>query len=342
MPNETDSARQNVKSIGRPELTVVTPAYDEAENLPILYERLSQALDGLDWEWLIVDDHSGDGTFAEANRLSAQDERVRGIRLARNSGTHSAARCGLDHARGSAVIVMASDLQDPPEIIPSLVEEWRGGAQVVWAVRSGREGESTATKSTSRLYHWIMRRFVGITDVPVAGADFFLVDRIVVDALSEFRERHGSILMLITWLGYRQVWLPYTKEARLHGRSKWTLEKKLKLFVDSILSFSYRPIRFISYFGITVAILGLMFAMYVVYNAITGAPTEGWSSLMVVVLVLGGIQMVMIGVLGEYTWRALDEARQRPAYTVEAVTRSSVTQAPRQEELQVRSLRELD
>lgn len=303
-----------------PELSIVSPAYDEERNLPLLYERMCSALEGVDWEWLVIDDHSSDRTFAVVQSLAAKDPRVRGIRLSRNCGSHSSAQCGLEHARGAGVVIMASDLQDPPESIPSLMAEWRQGAQVVWAVREERQGESFTKRGLSRLYHWMMRHVVGFKELPSEGADFFLVDRVVVDALASFQERHGSILTLITWLGFRQTSVYYKKEARAHGHSKWTLEKKLKLAVDSVLSFSYLPIRLISYLGITVAVLGLLYAGYVVYNAWTGAPAEGWSSLMVVVLVLGGMQMVMMGVLGEYMWRALDEARQRPVYTVEATT----------------------
>lgn len=304
----------------RPLLSIVTPAYDEEANLPLLYEQICEALSDSDWEWLIVDDHSSDDTFAVAQSLALRDRRVKGLRLSRNVGTHVAVRCGMDHALGDAVVVMASDLQDPPNVIPSLLDPWREGIHVVWAVRDSRSGESVTTRGTSRLYHWMMRRIVGIDQTPAKGADFFLADRAVVDAVGEFKERHVSILTLITWLGFRQSRVSYDKKARLQGRSKWTLKKKLKLVVDSVLAFSYGPIRVISYFGIVIAFLGMLFAAYVFYNAIAGNPTEGWSSLMVVVLVLGGIQMIMIGVLGEYTWRAFDESRRRPTYTVEAST----------------------
>ena len=303
-----------------PDVSIVTPAYDEEENLALLYERIRSALEGIDWEWVIIDDHSSDSTFAQILDMSEADGRVRGVRLARNSGTHISARCGLDHSRGDAVVVMASDLQDPPEAIPRLLEKWGEGAQVVWAVRAQRRGETLFKRGASRFYHWLIRKSTGIKELPAKGADFFLVDRIVVDALKGFRERHGSILMLITWLGFRQVSVEYDKQARIHGRSKWTLEKKLKLVVDSILSFSYLPIRAMSYIGIGVAVAGLVYATIVFVNAVTGNPPEGWSSLMVVVLMVGGILMLMMGVIGEYLWRALDEARARPAYVIEQTT----------------------
>ncbi len=312
----------NGKSSARMTLSVVSPAYNEAENLPLLYERLCQVLDStdVDWEWLIIDDHSSDATFAVATNISKRNSRIRVIRLARNSGAHTAIVCGLDHAHGDGIVVLAADLQDPPEVIPLLLEQWGDGAQVVWAIRARREGEKATTLGFARLYYFLMRRVVGIQDIPATGADFFLIDRCVVDALSRFNEKNVSILALIAWMGFRQSTITYDKLARAHGRSGWSLEKKLKLVVDSTTSFTYLPIRLMSYFGFLVALLGFLYAGVVVYNGSRGLPPEGWSSLMVVVLIIGGSQMLMMGVLGEYLWRALDEVRQRPRYLIESMT----------------------
>lgn len=303
-------------------LSIVTPAYNEAANLRILHERLCSALAGCDveWDWVVVDDHSSDATFAVISEIAQRDPRVRGLRFARNFGAHTALAAGLHHARGDCVAALAGDLQDPPEAIPELLTKWRDGAQVVWAVRQAREGESQATVGFSRLYYWIMRSIVGMKEMPATGADFFLLDRKVVEAFSQFNETNTSVLALITWMGFSQAQIPYDKHARLHGRSGWTLRKKLKLVVDSVTSFSYFPIRLMSLVGCCVALLGFAYALVVVVNAWRGSPAEGWSSLMVVVLVLGGFQMAMMGVLGEYLWRALDEARRRPRYLVEAAT----------------------
>lgn len=301
-------------------LTVVTPAYNEALNLPALYERLARVLAGLDWEWIVVDDHSTDETFAAVERFALMDPRVRGIRLARNVGSHAAIACGLDHARGDAAAVLAADLQDPPEILPPLLDAWRAGGQVVWAARAGREGASLMDRGLSRCYHALMRRMTGVTEMPETGADCFLLDRVVVEALRRFGERHASLLALITWMGFRQVTVPYAKQARLHGRSGWTLAKKINLLVDSITSFTYLPIRLMTCVGVAIALLGFVYAAVVVVNAWAGRPVQGWSSLMVAVLVLGGVQMLMMGILGEYLWRALDEARRRPRYLIETTT----------------------
>jgi glycosyltransferase involved in cell wall biosynthesis len=301
--------------------TIVTPAYNEAQNLPVLYERLRRVLDSInvDWEWIVVDDHSTDGTFEVLTHLAEQDSRLRGFRFSRNFGSHTAITCGLNHARGDCAIIMAADLQDPPEEIPRLLAEWQHGAQVVWAVRARREGESVTYLGFARLYYALMRRTGALRDLPAAGADFFLIDRRVIDTFRQFHESHVSIVGLITWMGFCQAVVSYSKQSRLYGRSGWNLEKKLKVVVDSITSFTYFPIRLMSYVGFTTALLGFLYASFVVFNALRGLPPQGWASLMVVVLILGGIQMVMLGVLGEYLWRALDESRRRPRYIIEAI-----------------------
>lgn len=308
----------------RPFVSVVTPAYNEAQNLPVLYEHLQEILAGLDydWEWIVVDDHSLDETFDVLSAFAQQDNHVIGLRLARNSGSHMAMTCGLHHARGDAAVVMAADLQDPPAALPALLAKWQEGWQVVWAVREQREGEKLTTIGFSRLYYWLMRHMVGIKEMPGTGADFFLLDREVVAAFKQFRERNVSMLALITWMGFRQTAITYKKQARLYGQSGWTLGKKFKLVIDSITSFSYFPLRLMSLVGLIVAIFGFMYAGFVTVRAISGIPVQGWASLMVAVLVIGGVQMLMMGVLGEYLWRALDESRSRPMYFIEAVTKN--------------------
>ena len=311
--NSSDSA---------PLLSIVTPAFNESLNLPLLYGRLREVLDaaGIDWEWLVVDDHSSDATFDVLRGMAASDTRVRGIRFARNCGSHAAITCGLHAVRGRCVAILAADLQDPPEVLPSLLDQWQLGGQVVWAVRASRPGEKARTLAFSRLYYWIMRRVAGLPQMPASGADFWLMDRRVVNAFRQFGEANVNMMALITWMGFRQRTIEYTKEARLHGRSGWSLEKKLKLAVDSVTSFTYLPIRLMSYVGFVVAVLGFTYALLVIWNAITGVPVAGWSSLMIVVLVLGGLQMLLMGILGEYVWRALDESRQRPRYLIEDAT----------------------
>lgn len=303
-------------------LSVVTPAYNEEGNLPVLYGRLCATLDpmGIDWEWIVIDDHSADRTFDVMSELSRQDGRVRALRFSRNFGSHAGVSCGLRHASGDCAVVLAADLQDPPEVIPKLLAEWAAGAQVVWAVREHREGEGVATVGMAGLFYWIMRNVIGVREMAATGADFFLVDRRVVDAYRAFDERNVNLFALLAWMGFRQKAIRYTKEARLHGSSGWTLKKKLKLAVDSVTAFSYLPVRLMSWTGVVTAIAGFAYAVFIVINAIAGNPAEGWSSLMVAVMVIGGFQMLMLGVLGEYVWRALDESRRRPRFTIEEET----------------------
>jgi dolichol-phosphate mannosyltransferase len=305
-----------------PTVSIITPAHNEQDNLRVLHQRLQTVLDRLDlaWEWVVIDDHSGDSTFAVIEEIATIDSRVRGLRFSRNFGSHIGIACGLDHAEGACAIVMAADLQDPPETIPQLLDHWRSGSQIVWAVRALREGESKAMLRFSNLYYWMMRRVVGLSAMPATGADFFLVDRIVIQAARQIKERNASLFALLTWMGFRSSAIVYDKQARLHGSTGWTLRKKLRLVVDSFTSFSHKPIRWMAWFGVATALLGFVYAVVVIINAIAGQPAEGWSSLMVVVLILCGGQMLMLGVMGEYLWRALDEARQRPKYLIENTT----------------------
>lgn len=304
-------------------LTFVLPAYEEADNLDRLLPRiLAQESLVRELEIIIVDDHSSDRTFETVRRWSLKDPRVRGIRLARNCGSHMAIISGLSLSRGDAVVVMASDGQDPPEFTAELIRAWRDGAQIVWAVRAAREGESFTTRAFSRLYYAAMNKWSFIR-LPPAGADFFLLDRVVVNAVAEMPERNTSLLALITWLGFRQVELPYTKLARISGRTKWTLRRKIRLTLDSLFGFSTIPLRLATVLGFLHAIAGFLYAAVLTINKVSrglvfGAiAVEGWSALMVVLLISSGTIMIVLGIIGEYLWRALEEVRGRPRFVVE-------------------------
>ena len=302
-----------------PELTIVVPAYNESENIPVLYDRILQTTEKhkVDWELVVVDDHSQDNTFDILSKIAEQDNRVKLIRLSRNFGSHIAITCGLHHALGDCAVVLAADLQDPPEIIPELLTEWHKGSQVVWAARRSREGVGKGSIAFSRLYYFLMRHLVGLKDMPPTGSDFLLIDRKVIDALSKFSEINVSIMALIIWMGFRSSIIMYDKQPRLHGKSGWNIGKKLKLLLDSITSFTYLPMRIMSYLGFLVALLGFIIAIWVFLEALDGVPPRGYPSLMVAILVIGGVQMIMMGILGEYLWRALDESRRRPMYLIE-------------------------
>jgi dolichol-phosphate mannosyltransferase len=299
-------------------ISVITPAFNESANLENLYARLAAALTtvGVEWEWIVVDDHSRDATFDVVRALAARDVRVRGVRLSRNCGSHLAITCGLHQASGDVAIMLAADLQDPPETIRLMLERWRDGAHVVWATRRQRPGDRTHA-GFAAIYYWIMRQVVGMTEMPERGADFFLVSRQVIDEFRRFRERNVSVLALITWLGFRQETIEYDKQPRAAGRSGWTLARKVTLVVDSVVSFSDLPIRLCWYGGIALIGLALLLGVLGV------APVLGLDRRVLAILAalsgIGGVQLLAIGLVGEYVWRALDEARARPQYLIEAI-----------------------
>ena len=297
-------------------ISLITPAFNEGSNLPMLHERLTSVFRQLDWEWIIVDDHSRDNTFEVIERLVAIDPRVRGIRLAYNSGSHLAFTCGLRHASGEVAALMVADLQDPPELLIQMLERWRSGVQVVWAVRRHQPGDGSGTQ----LYYWIMRNLVGMNDMPATGADFFLVDRVVIDAFLAAADRHVSIFALMMWLGFRREFIQYDKQPRTRGRSGWTLAKKLKLVVDSIVGFSDFPIWWLTYAGVAALVAALVPAIVAVvaYSGLNAA------LLLLAALVIGlfGCHLIALAILGHYVWRGLDAARKRPLYSIEAVAKA--------------------
>lgn len=301
-------------------LSILTPAFNEATNLDALYARVAAATTqlGVEWEWLIVDDHSRDDTFAVVQRLAAADARVRGVRLARNSGSHVAITCGMHLVRGDAAVMIASDLQDPPETLGAMLERWKSGAQVVWAVRRQRPGETTHA-GFAAIYYWLMRHVVGMKEMPATGADFFLVDRAVIDAFKQFPERSVSVLALVMWLGFRQEFIEYDKQPRASGKSGWTLARKITLVVDSVTAFSEAPIRACTLLG--VALLALALALMVAGFARWAQTGHGQLVLLVAAMAgVGGLQLVATGLVGEYVWRALEESRRRPQFVIEKAT----------------------
>ena len=300
-------------------LSVVVPAFNEAENLPRLHAEVSAVATTLDidWEFVFVDDGSLDATWHTIERLRAADARVSALRFPRNFGSHVGIAAGLDYCRGDAAVIMAADLQDPPALLRDFVERWRDGFQIVWGARSGRD--------EGWFYSWLMRRFYAlvrrhaIPTYPAGGTgSFCLITRPVIDVFRRCAERNRLTFGLIAWSGFRETQVPYHRPPRTSGRSRWSASRRVKAAIDTFAGFSYAPIRAISYFGLFVSALSFLTGLYVVANKLLfGTKVEGWTSVMLTVLVLGGVQLVMIGVLGEYLWRALDEARARPLYIVE-------------------------
>ena len=304
-------------------ISIITPAFNEEQNLPALYARIVQTMEslGVQWEWIVVDDHSRDDTFGILQRLSASDARVRGVRFSRNSGSHVAIACGMHLAAGDAVVMMASDLQDPPETIGAMVERWNRGAQVVWAVRRARPGDRRHA-GFAAIYYWIVRRIIGLRDMPARGTDFFLADRRVVDAFRAFPERTTSLFNHLTWMGFRQEYVDYDKQPRAAGASGWSLARKIQLVIDSVTAFSSAPLRWCAYVGAAMLVVALVLTVAGVWLL----PELGGGLLIVLAVVFGlsGVQMLALSIVGEYVWSALAEARRRPQYVIEASTSDNV------------------
>jgi dolichol-phosphate mannosyltransferase len=300
-------------------ISIVTPAFNEASNLTQLHARIVETMTklGVAWEWIVVDDHSRDETFALLQRLSATDSRVRGVRLARNSGSHVAIACGMHLAAGDAVVMMAGDLQDPPETIGAMLDRWSRGAQIVWAVRRSRPGDRSHA-GFAAIYYWIVRTIVGLREMPARGADFFLADRRVVDAFRAFPERTTSLFNQLTWMGFRQEYVEYDKQPRAAGVSGWSLARKVRLVVDSVTAFSNVPLRWCAYLGAVLFVMAIALGI----AGIALLPQLGGGILIVLAVFIGlsGIQLLALATVGEYVWSALAEARRRPQYVIEAAT----------------------
>lgn len=309
-------------------LAVIVPVFNEEENLPVLYDRLITVAKGLPdvaLQVFFIDDHSSDGTPAVLQSLHERDERIEWLRLSRNSGSQIACVAGLERCDADATVIMAADMQDPPELLPRLLEKHAGGAQLVWAIREARQGESFPTRAFSELFYWLMNRMTGLS-MPPKGAVIFLADRRVIQAFREVRDRQISLFAVFAWLGFKQDSITYVAPPRHSGVSKWTFSKKVLLAIDSFIGFSYLPLRFMSLSGILFAAGGGVWASYIFVMKVLGHTlTTGYASIIITMLVIGGLQMLMLGVLGEYHWRTLEEARSRPRYFIERSTLESKT-----------------
>ena len=304
-------------------VSVVVPVYFNAESLPRLAERLRAvaAAADHDLEVLFVDDGSGDASWARIEELTRAWPAARGVRLTRNFGSQMAIVAGLAEAKGSAVAVLSADLQEPPELLPDMVAAWRRGAVAVLAVRRSRP-EGLATRAAAGFYYRTLRR-LAFSQMPDGGFDCFLIGRPAVDFLVEAREVHTSLPGLLLWGGFPTALVPYDRVAREDGQSRWTFAKKFKYFLDAVISFSYAPLRWMSVAGAGLAVLAFAYAVFLVgYKVVHGQPIQGWTSLMVAVAFFSGVQLLSLGVLGEYLWRTLDAARARKGYLVRERTES--------------------
>lgn len=300
------------------ELSIVLPIYNEEDNIPELYRRLSASTSERklgNVEMIFVNDGSHDGSEAMIQNLRASDPRVKLISFSRNFGHQSAITAGMEFSRGKAVLLMDSDLQDPPEVIDEMMQAWRNGAEVVYAVRKKRK-ESALKRLTYFVFYRLLQRIANI-DMPLDSGDFCLMDRRVVDHINHLPERNRFVRGLRSWVGFKQISFPYERHARFSGKAKYDFRRLMQLAINGIFSFSSFPLRLATYVGFVIVVLGLLSLLgLVVAYFVAGHFPQGWTSLMVVVLFVGGVQLLILGVVGEYVALINDEVKQRPNYVV--------------------------
>jgi dolichol-phosphate mannosyltransferase len=302
--------------------SIVVPVYFEEENLPRTVPHLlglTQQLPDYDMELIFVDDGSRDHSV-DLLRVFQENHpgRIKIVKLSRNFGSFSAVQAGFSVASGDCVGMVSADLQDPPELFVQMIDYWEQGIKVVFAVRSDRRDKSLQ-KLLSNAFYRLVRRFA-IPDYPAGGFDFLLVDQKIVREINDIREKNTNLMSLIFWLGHTYITLPYVRGKRQVGKSKWTLSKKVKLFIDTFTAFSYLPIRFLSMIGVVFTAGSFVYGIAVFLVWASGRVTvEGWTALMIFMAFTAGVQMIMLGVLGEYLWRVLDEVRRRPSYVIEQI-----------------------
>ncbi len=305
----------------RPVISIVTPVFEENENLPTLYQRLVAVLDTTEqpFEIVFVDDGSRDGSLDIMRDLAARDVRVVVVELARNFGHQVAISAGLDYARGDAVVVMDADLQDPPEVLPQFIAKWREGHDVVYAIRERRK-EGPLKQLAYKTFYRLLQRIASI-QIPLDSGDFCIMDRKVVDLLVGMPERNRFVRGIRSWVGLDQVGLAYERHARYAGREKYTFSRLIYLALDGLISFSFIPLRAISLLGFAVSALSIFLAIgYAIQKLTVGLNPPGFATTVVAIFFLAGIQLITIGVIGEYVGRIFEEVKRRPLYVVRRVT----------------------
>jgi glycosyltransferase involved in cell wall biosynthesis len=303
-------------------ISVVIPAYNERGNIARTIEELKSVLgniaDVAGIQIIVVDDHSSDDTFEEVFRMG--DPRVTCIRLSRRSGSHKCIRAGLRESVGDAVLCISADGQDDPSCLADMLGKWRNGSNIVWALRNNRNSESLSVQLPAKIFYKTLLRLTGSeqTQVDLSRADFYLLDRSVVEAINSCPEKNTSLFGLIAWLGFKQDYVNYERRERFSGSSKWSFKSRLQLAKDWIVAFSGLPLRVASSLGFMSAIVGVIYAVIVVINRLLFNITiKGFATTVILILVLGGIQLTILGIIGEYLWRNLEESRNRPLYFIE-------------------------
>jgi glycosyltransferase involved in cell wall biosynthesis len=314
-------------------LSLIVPAYNEASSIRAFHDRLAAVLEVLDLksEIIYINDGSTDATGSLIRELQQEDARISLIELSRNFGKEAAMTAGLDHARGDAAIVIDADLQDPPELIPQLVAKWRNGYDVVYATRTTRKGESLLKKLTSHAFYMVMQR-VGNVTIPIDTGDFRLLSRRAIDAIRHLREQHRFMKGLFAWIGFRQIGIPYEREPRLSGNSKWNYWSLWNFALEGISSFTTAPLRIATYLGLGTATTAFVYGLFIIWDTLVhGNPVPGYPSLMVVILFLGGVQLISIGIIGEYLGRMFDESKRRPLYLISSYIPAETASATKED-----------
>jgi len=311
-------------------VTILVPAYNEQEVLPMLYERLVALMNQTpqyDFEVLLVNDGSKDNSFAIMQELRKKDTRFCYLNLSRNFGKETAMIAGLDYARGDAVIIIDADLQDPPELIPEMLKHWEEGYDDVYAKRKSRKGESWLKKFTSKMYYITLQKFTKI-EIQKDTGDFRLLDRRCVEALKSIRESQRYTKGLFSWIGYKKKEILYDRDPRAAGKTKWNYGKLINLSLDGITSFTTTPLRWAAFIGILVSLIGFIYMLIIIFKTLFyGVDAPGYASTMVVILFLGGLQLIFLGVIGEYLGRAFSESKQRPLYFIDCYNETRETNA---------------
>ena len=310
-----------------PVFSIIVPVWNEAESLPELYRRITEVMNSMadSWELILVDDGSVDGSTDQIYTLAESDERVRPLIFARNFGHQIAVTAGLDHSRGQAVIIIDADLQDPPEVIIELISKWREGYEVVYATREEREGESFIKKVTAKAFYRIINRITDI-NIPLDTGDFRLMDRKVVAVVNSMRERHRFLRGMSAWVGFRHTGIPYTRAARYAGETHYPLKKMITLALTAITGFSFLPLQVATYMGFISAGISIVAIPVVITLRLTGSEAFfGQATTLIAVLLLGGVQLISLGILGEYIGRLYDEARGRPLYILREDPQNTIT-----------------
>lgn len=300
-------------------VSLVVPVFNESEVIGVFYERATRALSALEgatYEILFIDDGSRDDSYGQLAGFAARDPHVRVLKFSRNFGHQIAITAGIDHARGDCVVIIDADLQDPPETVASMVEEWRRGFDVVYGVRSDRAGETRLKLATASMFYRLLGRLTNI-HIPANVGDFRLMSRRVVDQLKQLREKDRFVRGLVSWVGFRQTGVKYHRDARYAGETKYPFRKMLKFSFDGITSFSTMPLKLATWTGSAAAIIAVLYLISVFVQWMLGYTVEGWATIMVAMLFLGSVQLICLGILGEYLGRIFNEVKPRPMYVIE-------------------------